>query len=114
MILLFYIMRGVIMISLDVLYPYSSQGKFDSAYYAEKHVPLIKSTLGDLLEDVTYEQGISGPVPGSDPAFFCMAHLFFKSLNEFSEATTKFPILLGDVPNYTDVQPIMQISEEIH
>ena len=55
---------------------------------------------------------MSGPTPGSRPAFVAMGHLYFDSLAEFQAAFAPVAAtLLGDIPNYTNVQPVIQISE---
>ena len=41
-----------------------------------------------------------------------MGHLYFDSLAEFQAAFAPVATtLLGDIPNYTNVQPVIQISE---
>jgi len=41
-----------------------------------------------------------------------IAHLSFDSVDAFqSTFGPNAPAILGDVPNYTDIQPIVQISE---
>jgi uncharacterized protein (TIGR02118 family) len=41
-----------------------------------------------------------------------MAHLYFNSMEEFGQAfATGAPILMADLPNFTDIEPVIQISE---
>lgn len=99
------------MISLTVLYPYNANHKFDSDYYANSHIPLIKSALGSLLMGITYELGMSGIDPNTPPAFFCIFHITFASLSDLAAASPKMGDIIADIPNYTNTQPIIQVSE---
>jgi uncharacterized protein (TIGR02118 family) len=41
-----------------------------------------------------------------------MGHLYFDSPAAFAESFGPHaPTILGDIPNYTDIQPLVQISE---
>jgi uncharacterized protein (TIGR02118 family) len=82
------------------------------AYYCDKHMPLVQRTLGPACKSMAVEQGISGATPGSAPAYVAMGHMYFGSLEEFQTAFAPHAeTLIADIPNYTDIQPIFQISE---
>lgn len=100
------------MIKVSVLYP-SGEGKnFDIRYYCEEHMPMVRRLLGDTLKGMSVEQGISSMEPGSAPPFFAMGHLLFESLQEFQSAFGKHAQeIIADIPNYTNSEPVMQISE---
>jgi uncharacterized protein (TIGR02118 family) len=86
--------------------------KFDMAYYCNTHIPTVRRLLGSALKGVIVEQGIAGSEPSSPAPFVAMGHLSFDSLEAFQTAFAPHAqTLLGDIPNYTDVQPIIQISE---
>jgi uncharacterized protein (TIGR02118 family) len=58
------------------------------------------------------EHGLAGAAPGAPPTYVAMGHLYFDSLAEFQAAFAPVAAtLLGDIPNYTNVQPVIQISE---
>jgi len=58
------------------------------------------------------EQGVAGGQPGAPIAYTVIAHLSFDSVDAFQGSFgPNAPQILGDVPNYTDIQPIVQISE---
>jgi uncharacterized protein (TIGR02118 family) len=98
------------MIRVSVLYPPSS--KFDWDYYLAKHVPLVRERLGKALKGVAVDKGVAGGQPGTPPGFPAMIHLTFDSPDTFQKAFAPHAKeILGDIPNYTNAQPLMQISE---
>lgn len=100
------------MIRVSVLYPNGEGKKFDMAYYLSKHMPMVKRELGAACKRLDVDQGMGAAEPGSKPTFVAMAHLAFDSVEEFQKAFgPRADAIMGDVPNYTDIQPIMQISE---
>jgi len=100
------------MIKVGVFYPSNPGGKFDMKYYLEKHIPMVKQKCGPALKNVAVEQGVAGGQPGAPITYSVIAHLSFDSVDAFQSAFgPNAPQILGDVPNYTDIQPIVQISE---
>lgn len=100
------------MIKVSVLYPNSEGKKFDMDYYMDKHVPLVAETLGNALQGASYDRGLGGGVPGTPAPNVAMANLYFDSMEAFGQAFgTAAPILMGDLPNFTDIAPVVQISE---
>ena len=58
------------------------------------------------------EQGIGGTAPNSPAPYIAMGHLLFDSIEQFQEAfEAHAQALLADIPNYTNAQPVIQISE---
>ena len=58
------------------------------------------------------EQGLSGVEPGSPATYVAMAHLLFDSVEAFQSAFGPHAeAIMADIPNYTDIQPTIQISE---
>ncbi|MGZ3303621.1 MAG: EthD family reductase, partial [Isosphaeraceae bacterium] len=58
------------------------------------------------------EPGNRGSAPGSPAPDLALGHLFFESVEAFQ--TTFDPhaqVMLGDIPNYTNTQPIIQVIE---
>jgi uncharacterized protein (TIGR02118 family) len=101
-------------IKVSVFYPYQDQGgcKFDMAYYVEKHLPMVKKKMGPVIKGVAVEQGISGGAPGVPMTYVAMGHMLFDSVEAFRTAFTEHAQeIMADVPNYTNLQPIIQVSE---
>lgn len=100
------------MIKISILYPNS--GKFDMDYYLNTHMPRSIELLskGRGYRGVSVERGLGGAAPGSPPAHVAMCHYLFDTSNDFMAAFLPHAAeLQGDMPNYTDIEPIIQISE---
>ena len=100
------------MIKVSVLYPNGEGSTFDMAYYCDRHIPLVRQLLGAALKAVVVEQGVAGMEPGSLPSYLAMGHLTFESVEAFQTAFgPNAAKIVGDIPNYTNTQPTIQISE---
>ncbi|NMG74598.1 EthD family reductase [Aromatoleum diolicum] len=100
------------MIKVSVLYLHSDGCRFDFGYYCNRHMPMVKERLGDACQGIAVDQGISGDAPGSQPHCIAMGHLFFESVDAFQNAFAPHAeAIMGDIPNYTDIQPVIQVSE---
>lgn len=100
------------MINVSIFYPNTEGNRFDLEYYLNQHMPMTIEKLAPALKHVSVEHGLSGAVPGSAPEFVAICHLYFDSVEAFQNAFGPHAaVLQGDIPNYTDVRPIIQISE---
>ena len=100
------------MIKLSVFYPNEEGKKFDMTYYFNKHIPLVQRKLGGALKSAAVEQGLSGATPGSRATYLLMAHMYFDSVEVFQTAFGPHAqTIMGDIPNFTNIQPVIQISE---
>lgn len=100
------------MIKVSVLYPNRDGSKFDMEYYCKRHMPMVQQKLGAACKRLAVEQGISGAAPGSRPTYAAMGHLYLESVEAFQAAFTPHAAeIMADIPNYTDIQPIIQISQ---
>jgi len=99
-------------IKVSVLYPNTTGCKFDMSYYVDKHMPMVRNKLGPACKGVAVEQGIAGGAPGSPATYVAMGHLYFDSTDAFQAAFAPHAqAILADIPNYTNTQPTIQISE---
>ena len=100
------------MIKVSVLYPRQEDGKFDMNYYLTSHIPMVRGKLGSACKSVTVEQGLAGGGPGTQPPYSAMGHLLFDSVESFQQAFGPHAdAIMGDIPNYFNAQPVIQISE---
>ncbi|MBI4912193.1 MAG: EthD family reductase [Acidobacteria bacterium] len=102
------------MISISILYPHRDGSRFDFPYYVERHMPrsieLLSAHPG--FRGVSVERGAGGALPGSPPAYTALCHFHFVSAEAFLEAFMPHAAeLQGDLPNYTDLEPVIQINE---
>jgi uncharacterized protein (TIGR02118 family) len=100
------------MIRVAVLYPNNAGAKFDMAYYTSKHMPMVQQKCGPACRSIAADQGIGGGAPGSQPAYIAIGYLTFESVDAFEKAFgPQASEILADIPNYTNVRPVIQISE---
>lgn len=99
---------------MSVFYP-SGEGKhFDMDYYQNKHVALLVKLMGDAIIGATIEKGLGGVAPGDQPPFAAMGNLYFESMDSFQAAFgPNAETIIKDVPNYTNIEPMVQISEVV-
>lgn len=100
------------MIKVTILYPNGEGKTFDMDYYSKKHMPMVASVLGDSLKLLAIDKGIAGRTPDEPIPYLAIGYLYFDKLsayqNSFGPNAEK---IVGDIPNYTNTQPIVQISE---
>jgi uncharacterized protein (TIGR02118 family) len=102
----------VFMIKINVLYPNGEGRVFDMSYYLAKHIPLVRRLSGPALKKVEVEEGMAGLAAGSPPAYLALGHLYFESVQAFKTAFEPHVAeITGDIRNYTNTQPTIQISE---
>ena len=102
------------MIKICILYPNRTNARFDMSYYVNKHMPLSIKLLSAYpgFKGVSVERGLGGAVPGADAAFVAMCYFLFDSLENFTAAfAPNAAVLQGDMPNYTDLEPVIQVNE---
>ena len=100
------------MIKVSVFYPNNEGSKFDMNYYCNSHIPMVRQKLGAACKGAAVEQGVTGATPGSRPGFIAMGHIYLESVEAFQTAFGPHAeAIMADIPNYTDIQPTLQISE---
>ena len=102
------------MIKVSVMYPAREGARFDHAYYRDKHMPLVKARMGDNCRSYTVDRGFAGGTPDAPPTYVAMCHLFCDSVEAFQAGFGPHAKeIMGDIPNYTDIAPVVQISEVV-
>jgi uncharacterized protein (TIGR02118 family) len=102
------------MIKVSVMYPNKEGARFDHAYYRDKHMPLVKARLGDACKYYAIDKGLAGGAPGDPATYVGMCHIFSDSVETFQQGFGPHAKeIMGDIPNYTDIAPVMQISEVV-
>jgi uncharacterized protein (TIGR02118 family) len=102
------------MIKMSVYYPADAGLKSDHDYYRTRHMPLIQGRLGAACLRYEIDKGLAGREPGSTPKFVAACHVYSPSLETFQEALGPHRAkIAADVANYTDIAPIVQISEVV-
>jgi uncharacterized protein (TIGR02118 family) len=100
------------MVTVSILYPRTTGGRFDADYYVKTHMPMSIRLLGEAMTAVSVELGVSLAEPGSDPAFVACTHFTCASRKAFEGAFLPHAeVLQGDMANYTDIVPIIQFND---
>jgi len=100
------------MIRLSVLYPNKPDARFDRDYYLDRHMPMSRRLFGAALKGMSVEFGVNGGPPDSSPPYLVTCHFLFESLDAFYAAFgPNAEALQGDIPNYTDIEPVIQIGD---
>jgi len=100
------------MVKVSVLYPNKPGARFDVEYYLNHHMPMAERLLGPAIKVITVEIGRSGAAPGEPPPFAAICGFTCETVEDFVQAFT--PVsgqLQGDIPVYTDIMPLVQISD---
>jgi uncharacterized protein (TIGR02118 family) len=85
-------------------------------YYVNTHMPMSIELLSAHpgFKGVSAERGVSGAMPGTDAPYIAICHFLFTSLDDFMAAfLPHMAKLQGDMPNYTDIEPVIQMSEPL-
>src|SRR5262245_23284442 len=102
------------MIKVSVMYPNTPGARFDHDYYRDKHMPLVQARMGAACKYYTVDQGLAGGAPAAPARSVAMCHVACgwvdASQNEFGLRAEE---TLGDIKNYTDLPPGLQISEVV-
>jgi uncharacterized protein (TIGR02118 family) len=81
-------------------------------YYTTKHIPMVQQKLGIAVKSASIAVVLSGAAPESAAPYAVMAHLYSESVDAFKAAFGPHAeAIMGDIANYTNVPPIIQISE---
>ncbi|RJQ75536.1 MAG: EthD family reductase [Desulfobacteraceae bacterium] len=100
------------MFKVSVMYPNNENARFDFDYYRTKHMGLVKRLLKPFgLVRTEVLKGISGG-GGQTATYICIGNLYFETADGYEKGVAAYGgALRADIPNFTNVAPIRQISE---
>lgn len=100
------------MVKVTILYPNDDGKTFDMDYYSKNHMPMLANLFGESLKLYRIDKGIAGRTADEPVPYLAIGYLYFETLeayqNSFGPNAEK---ILNDIPNYTNIQPVVQISE---
>jgi len=100
------------MIKVSIFYPIKPGSRFDADYYVNTHMPMACRLLAPAIKSVSVDIGVSGETPDAPPPFAAVCEFTCESAQAFVEAfLPSAGELEGDIPNYTDIAPMIQFSE---
>jgi uncharacterized protein (TIGR02118 family) len=100
------------MIRVSVMYPNQDGATFDHDYYKVKHMEIVRRSMGDAVRRIEVDRGLAGGGDGAPAPYVAIGHLYFESMDALQGAMAKGGgEAMADLPNFTNVQPQMLISE---
>jgi len=93
------------MIVMTILYPRTDDSTFDMDYYVGSHMPMFAEVLGDAC-------GGWGAIDVPAGKYAAMGWIMATSQDELNATLAEHGAkIMGDVPNYTNVQPETIVGE---
>ena len=101
------------MYCITVVYPRTDGASFDFDYYLASHMPLVERRFGENLVRYEVRKGVASP-DGSPASFVCVANCWIHSVERFKATLEEHGSeIMGDIPNYTAIEPTIQIDEVV-
>ncbi|TMM57401.1 EthD family reductase [Maribacter algarum] len=102
------------MIKVAIFYPNGEGNTFDMDYYTNNHMPMAADLFGDKLKAMVIDKGLGGGAPDSPAPYVAVGYFYFPDMATCqTQMGTHSEALRADVPNYTNIQPVLQISEVV-
>jgi len=100
------------MIKVSVMYPNGPDAQFDDAYYRERHMPMVKSLMGEYCRYYTVDKALAAGASDANAPYIAMGHLYCDSVEDFQAGFGPHTQeIMADIPNYTNQKPVIQMSE---
>lgn len=100
------------LIKVSVMYPFAEGKTFNMEYYETKHMPMVAGFLGSNLVKYTIEKGFASGIPNTPLPFLAIGTFYVKNLSDYQAAIgPNRDSIRSDIPNYTNISPIILVSE---
>jgi len=92
-----------------MIYPNKDGATFNFDYYLNRHIPRARKLVPDRGTEI--RRGVLSPNGNAVP-YLCLCRFWINSEEEYQTAWSKHgKELTADIPNFTNVQPVVQIDE---
>jgi len=100
------------MLCITAIYPNDPGSRFDADYYRTSHATTARALLAPHgLMAIRTTIGTAA-LDGSPPPYWAVSEMHFASRAAFDAGiAAEGAALFADIPNYTNVTPILQVSE---
>lgn len=92
------------MMKVTAMYPAGEDATFDLDYYLKTHLALVRQHLGPARIEI--DTHVHGP-------YLVMGHMYFESIEAMEAGLANDAMTLADIPNYTNIEPVFQISRVV-
>lgn len=100
------------MFKVAVLYPGGEDKTFDMDYYENNHMPMVAGFLGKNLKFYEIDKGIAGRTPNDKAPYVAIGYFYITDVAEYNKAIAQNrDTIINDIKKYTNIQPVVQISE---
>ena len=102
------------LIKISIMYPYAEGKTFNMEYYETRHMPMVAGLLGSNLVKYTIEKGLASGIPNQPLPFMAIGIFYVKSLSDYQAAIRPhIDAIRADFSNYTNISPVILVSEVI-
>jgi len=102
------------LIKVSIMYPFAEGKTFNIEYYETKHMPMVAGFLGSNLVKYTIEKGVASGIPNQPLPYMAIGTFYVKSLSDYQAAIgPNRDKIRADFANYTNVAPVILISEVV-
>ncbi len=102
------------LVKVSIMYPFAEGKTFDVTYYETKHMPMVAGYLGSNLVKYTIEKGLASGIPNQPLPYMAIGTFYVKSLADYQAAIApNRDAIRADFVNYTNVAPIILVSEVV-
>jgi uncharacterized protein (TIGR02118 family) len=102
------------LIKVSIMYPFAEGKTFNMEYYETKHMPLVAKFLGSNLVKYTIEKGVASGLPNTPLPYMAVGSFYVKSLADYQAAIApNINAIRSDFANYTNVAPVILVSEVV-
>ena len=102
------------LIKISIMYPFAEGKTFNMEYYETKHMPMVAGFLGSNLVKYTIEKGVASGIPNQPLPYMAIGTFYVKSLSDYQAAIgPNINRIRADFVNYTDVVPVILVSEVV-
>jgi len=100
------------MIKVAIFYPNGEGNTFDMDYYSNKHMPMAARLFGDSLKAMAIDKGLASGTPDTPLPYLAIGYFYFETMSSFQNSMkANSATLRADIQNYTNIKPVIQISE---
>ena len=102
------------LIKVSIMYPFAEGKTFNMEYYETKHMPMVAGFLGPNLVKYTIEKGVASGIPNQTLPYMAIGTFYVKSLSDYQAAIgPNRDAIRADFPNYTNIAPVILVSEVV-
>lgn len=100
------------MFKVSILYPNGEGKTFDMDYYEKTHMPMVAGFIGKNLRFYEIDKGLSGRTPNDKVPFLAIGYFYIGDVAAYNKSIAdNIDLIINDFKNYTNIHPVIQISE---